>query len=379
VRPDRDDGLDRAMRRALQDSGTDCPDVNDLAAYAERTLSAPQRRGVEGHLSRCARCRETLLLMEKGTAPVLQETKKGGGPLYWLVGAAAAGLATVLWIAQPDRKPPTAGATAPQTAQKFEPAAPPTVPQEAPGSFADKVVEPPATKAIPESTARERNRAADAVMKRSRDERKQEESARKPSEAERAAALPAPTAASPPSAAAPVPELPPAAAPAPAPAPETMTQASARAKVAHKEAERQGIARQDRRMRSAPDNIVASSAPPATADKSAAADASPAIAWRVWTSGKVERSTDGGATWSQEPAVDAPGARAIHAPSPDVCWIVGDGGLILRYERTRGWMRLSPPTQAGFVAVRAIDAMQATITTGDGRRFTTADGGTTWK
>ena len=93
----------------------------------------------------------------------------------------------------------------------------------------------------------------------------------------------------------------------------------------------------------------------------------------------VERSADGGATWTREPGVDAPAARAILAPSRDVCWIVGDSGLILRFETGRGWTRLSPPAQIGFIAVEASDAVRATIAAADGRRFTTTDGGQTWK
>lgn len=120
------------------------------------------------------------------------------------------------------------------------------------------------------------------------------------------------------------------------------------------------------------------SGPPADAHAQAAS-AIPAITWRVWASGIVERSADGGATWTREPGVDAPAARAIHAPSRDVCWIVGDRGLILRFETGRGWTRLSPPAQVGFTAVEAADALRATITAADGRRFTTIDGGATWK
>jgi Putative zinc-finger len=379
VRPDRDDGLGSAMRRALQDSGTDCPDVNVLAAYAERTLSATERRGVERHLSRCARCRETLILTsraaatEKETATFLQEAKKGSSPLYWLAGAVAAGLAIALWIAQPGREAPTrAPDVASQIAQAERPAPPPRLEPAPvrPQQEAKDTAAPPATR---ERGARERNRAADATMKRSRDERKLEQSAGQPSVAERVVVAPpaaaAPTTAAPP----PPPALP---APAPAAPPESTAQASARAKRAEKEAERQVFAGQDRRYGEARESVVVSW-PPST-DRLAAMEAPPAIAWRVWTSGRVERSTDGGVTWSREP-IEAPAARAISAPSRDVCWIVGEAGLILRYEAARGWTRLSPPLQAGFVAVQARDAMQATITAGDGRRFTTADGGQTWK
>ena len=43
---------------------------------------------------------------------------------------------------------------------------------------------------------------------------------------------------------------------------------------------------------------------------------------------------------------------------PDVCWIVGDAGLVLRYH-AGVWQRLEPPADAPLVAVTALDALRA--------------------
>jgi hypothetical protein len=107
------------------------------------------------------------------------------------------------------------------------------------------------------------------------------------------------------------------------------------------------------------------------------ADAPGGARWRIGAAGSVQRSGDGGAVWNEEP-VKAPGARALAAPAPDVCWIVGDAGLVLRYQ-AGVWQRLKPPVDAAIVAVTAIDALRATVTLADGRSLSTEDGGATWK
>jgi photosystem II stability/assembly factor-like uncharacterized protein len=42
------------------------------------------------------------------------------------------------------------------------------------------------------------------------------------------------------------------------------------------------------------------------------------------------------------------------------------------------WQARSFPETADLVAVQAADARTATVTTSDGRRFSTTDGGATW-
>ena len=105
----------------------------------------------------------------------------------------------------------------------------------------------------------------------------------------------------------------------------------------------------------------------------------PAVLWRFAGSGFVERSTDGGATWQGEEPSAGGQLVAGAAPSANVCWIVGRDGLILLTKDAKSWKKIPPPVETDFVAVSAESAPSATITTADGRKFATKDGGKKWK
>ncbi len=386
MRPDRDDPLAPAIRRTLQGSRTDCPEAETIAAYAERSLADAERRGVELHLSTCARCRETLLLMSRAAErPTRQlfSPVPAAFPLYrwpWLAGAAAAGLAVVVWLALPPSavRTPESDRLA-QVTSSADKEKPPVEPEQSAANKAPVASDQASAKAQPAPpgpvapaapTPQDRQAFDEKEKKRGLDDRRTD---RKLEETgERRARVEAPAAA--PQALPPVAPLPPpaaaesvgaVAAPAP-PAPARKPDSSDR-----DTASPQLMARTQQN-----NEYLTASGPPADAR---AASAISAVTWRVSPSGIVERSADGGATWTRERGVDAPAARAIHAPSRDVCWIVGDRGLILRFDTGRGWTRLSPPAQVGFMAVEAPDALRATITAADGRRFTTTDGGQTWR
>jgi photosystem II stability/assembly factor-like uncharacterized protein len=68
------------------------------------------------------------------------------------------------------------------------------------------------------------------------------------------------------------------------------------------------------------------------------------------------------------------------APSASVCWLVGRAGVVLRTTDGRTWRRVPFPEMTDLSAVRAIDAdgNVASVSTADGRTFSTTDGGATW-
>jgi photosystem II stability/assembly factor-like uncharacterized protein len=68
------------------------------------------------------------------------------------------------------------------------------------------------------------------------------------------------------------------------------------------------------------------------------------------------------------------------SPSPDVCWLVGRSGTVLRTsDGGQQWGRVTFLGSFDLQAVTATDASIAEVTTSDGRRFRTVDAGNTWR
>lgn len=103
------------------------------------------------------------------------------------------------------------------------------------------------------------------------------------------------------------------------------------------------------------------------------------VQYRIAGGGAVERSQDGGATWQGQVLNSDARILAGAAPSENVCWLVGRAGTILLTTDGIKWNNISPPTGSDLVGIVATDGSTATVTTADGRRYSTVDGGTTWK
>jgi hypothetical protein len=100
--------------------------------------------------------------------------------------------------------------------------------------------------------------------------------------------------------------------------------------------------------------------------------------WRI-AGTTVERSIDGGSTWSVvATGVDADWT-ALSSPSPAVCWVVGRRGFVLRTADGQNFSRIAFPEITDLSAVQAADAQSATVTAIDGRVFITTDGGVKWQ
>jgi hypothetical protein len=107
--------------------------------------------------------------------------------------------------------------------------------------------------------------------------------------------------------------------------------------------------------------------------------ATPSVAtarWRIATR-RLEHSSNGGATWSDvtiEPTVTLTGGAA---PSPDVCWLIGRGGIVLVTGDAEHFTRLDVPDPVDLVSIQ-VEPTKVTVTAADGTTFVTTDGGRTW-
>jgi hypothetical protein len=102
--------------------------------------------------------------------------------------------------------------------------------------------------------------------------------------------------------------------------------------------------------------------------------------WRVGPAGRIEQSTDAGATWKLQSSGVAAGLSSGSAPSDAVCWVTGAAGTILLTIDGGGhWTKLVSPLASNIGGILAVDALQATIWDAThGNTFVTSDGGLTW-
>ena len=329
--PDRDQSIDRLLRRSLGGRAgtvaTDrCLGAEVLAAWVDGALPAADRSAAEAHASSCARCQAMVATLVRLSPP--PELPAQWWRRRWfvagLVPLTAGAAAIAIWIASPreavrvlpaaeqvavqppSAAPPEADRRAGQPAE----ASPPPAREERP-SLADRFDKPAARQQrAPAPPPAGRQDANDA---RRRDE-------------QTTATF---SAASPP--AAPSPRL-----------NETVD-------VSSREAGLVEIASPDTPVR-----------------------------WRIGASGMVQRSSDAGANWDRLPTGATEQLTAAASPSPTVCWVVGRAGTVLLSTDGRRFRRTAFPERADLAAVQATDGRVATVTTADGRTFRTADGGQTW-
>jgi hypothetical protein len=104
----------------------------------------------------------------------------------------------------------------------------------------------------------------------------------------------------------------------------------------------------------------------------------PKILWMIASPGLIEKSENGGTIWKPEYVETRALLLAGAAPTVKICWVVGANGTILRTTNGAHWKTIRPPADADFVRVEAEDALLATVTAIDGRKFSTSDGGKSW-
>lgn len=350
------EGLLRQRREAPAAPAESCPDAETLATWLDGGLDATAAAALESHASTCARCRATMATLVESldetpaAAPDSEaiapgETPRSAsaptGPRRWLLPLTAAAAATLVWMLAPERETTMVGEIESTQARAEAPAAEAVPPPVAVEPVAPAAPAPPAASATASAKATE-PAAVEAARPPARDQagptvsedRSAEARAGRARSAELAA--PAPAAPASPAAAAP---------PAPAVA-ETLVV-------------------QERRA----ENAFAAST---------VRSGDPTSPWRLAGPRLVERSVDGGVTWTRVETGAGDDLTAGAAPSADVCWLVGRNGLVLRTTDGRTWQPAARPTAGDLVSVDADDALRATVRTAGGSAFRTMDGGATW-
>jgi hypothetical protein len=437
---DSERALARLLADALRQpagaqSDSACPDAELLAAYAEQGLDAAETAHWESHFSECARCQKILAVLTVSEEPLTDaEVERFGRKLAtlelktpsqaqggsikkaasferprtawrWLAPAAGIAAAAALWFAlRPAPRPYSAANTAEKTAT--EPAPPPDDSLEAKANV-------PAPPAATEREAEQRQLAAPNVAREFKKESSQEQKTKpvpappapeaNPAEAaaevqpilqaqNQAAEVPTRAKQSEDAAAAAAapPAEPSAASPsAPAASTDAATRTVARtpAAVPPPSAAANGETPQ---AKTAPNRTVqlfaarqAVGGVPAAGSLGRTLNISAPSGnamWRFGAGGQIEHSNDRGKSWQPQASSVTGELLAGSAPSDLVAWVVGRAGVILRTTDGERWQRVgSPAATTDWTAIEATDALNATITSSDRRRFVTDDAGQTWK
>lgn len=316
----RDSIVEEALKHELRamntPAGPACVDSETLAAWQDNGLDAPAMASVEAHLSSCARCQALVALAMKA-APTTPATESRSGFTWWKWAAplAAGAAAVTLWMIVPEQQDITMAPAQPSVVAPAD-AVPPQERQ--PASAAPAVTaQPSAPPVTRENRAPVRDSAAQEKQQRPA---AAAETVAPPTIAETTAALP------------------------PAPAPAPAMQRSARF--------------------AAP--IVEVVSPVATQR------------WRA-SAGGIERSQDDGATWTLVRPPQGESITGGTAPSPTVCWLFGQAGMVLLTTDGTTFTRVDVPDTSDVVAITAVDGQSATATMSSGRTFRTSDGGRSWQ
>jgi hypothetical protein len=421
---ERDDAMAGLLKRSLAGDaggGNDCPGPDILAAYFERSLDADETARIELHLSECVHCREQLAALDRAegaaAVPAAHAPRRAPRASWiwdwrWLAPVAAVLVLAAVWatrrpaltrIAEQPTQAPAAVATSQpaqqakqQVPSRLTAPAPNAVPAANSGAASSKTrVNPASTENSPiENLVAPKSIEGLPLSGRNFTELKklpQTTPAANNDSTDQAANSPSPAGASESvtvESAAPTvsgPAIPPSAARAPtAPAPQPniggfsagVGSGPVSAKTQSSNAKEAPALMSGYRARS--EIVTATQAGELSAAHIIPTPDSKTL-WRIAGGGFIERSEDGGATWNGTLPKQNAYYVAGSAPSAKVCWLVGDDGIILLTPDASNWQAIPPPVRADFVAVNARNASSATVTTADGRKFTTTNRGKTWK
>lgn len=349
-------------------------DPETLAAWSDGGLPSGERRAVESHLADCPQCRAMAAAFGRTLETTADIAPAVAAPIAiaakWILPFAAAILITagVAWKYWPRAEEPVQMAATPAPA-------PPVVP----------TVPPP----IPEPVVTSESRTASAPVK-GRTPREPKPKARDVIEGIPTLDPPRPAAAPPPQAVT-APPPPPAAMPPPPPQIVPPTGGVAQAAASGRSmdlmrTEAVTVAASPWRVIEVFAQSNARLANTATGGGAGRGGgtrvtrASAPMRWRANAPNSIERSTDDGETWTPMVIVGPTGTlTAGHSPGVNVCWFVGKAGVVFLSQAGGPFVRVTSPESVDLVSVVAVDHLQATVFTVDGRSFMTTDGGQTWR
>ena len=431
--------LEPVMRNVLRQSAVGslsaCPDAETLAAWADGALRADEAAAFETHAADCAQCRAMMAAFIRTDVPAATavtadspEAVESGLPpvpfwrrwkLQWLVPIAATATAIALYVGTPEPempRPASSGPTAaPATpasegttdafARRAEQAPPRTAPPAA-------AVAPPTDRLLAESSA-EPPPMGMPIERRSNERARTSPSGNGPSPAtkpERADKVATNTASA--DAASPVTgsiqgglaNTAPSAAvavPAPVPVPEPTTSAGRALSASPVPPFAAGAAPSLPTAPPPPAPVTA--APDVTRRSATAAEANRVVQpvreqapspeptvlnstsaldrgrWRV-AGGSLEHANESG-RWAPVALPTGVDARqlTVVSSSGQAVWLVGRQGLVLASPDGRRFVIVPAPVSADLVQVAVRGATAATVTTADGRSFSTEDGGARWQ
>jgi hypothetical protein len=370
-----DRNFERALRSAARRGHTAgvCPDAATLAAFVDRSLSSEEYATVEAHVADCTACIEHLALVTALDAPEessVPTTAVDVGALVrrwgWLVPAMTAVLVVALWVRSSDQRPADASLSSANRSSD-QPSVEPrrdVAPADRDASLSD----------ANEPQAKREGRTAGGGRKKTD-------------------TLARPTA--------------PASALADAAKPASPT-----AQAEAVQLDKLAAADDKNKERAETRGVAAAAPPPAAIVSTAAADAreeaalkvvpEPAVGGAAATarmrravrqesaatagmvlvrtaSGRIDRSTDGGRSWTNEHGGLTDQIRVTLCPTATACWLGADNGAVLVRAADGQWVRrVVPPPAAAVQRIIALDNQHATVELADGRRYMTTDGGITW-
>ena len=394
---DRDASTDRLLRRALQaeagaQATAECVDAETLAAWMDGSLPNEALARIESHASGCTRCQAMVASMARTAPDTAARPWWQTLTARWMVPVAAAATALVIWVVvdlgrtAPSAVPVSTAAAdraalpaAPEPVVTPGPVAapvPPPEPSAADMALAKRALDGAKASSLEKAPNRAEKPSADVLADARREKTIDAIAPKADALGQTAASAGRPAFMSTPPPAAPAP---PTAAPPPPAAANAAAAPAGGLSPVKPMAETVSVAREAPALR-------------AGIGGADVVSPEPAYRWRLVAPATIQRSTDGGVTWTAQSA-RAPALGLLErtagsqpalvftagsAPARDICWIVGRGGTVLLSTDGTSWQRRPFPEPVNLTAIRATDAKTAVVTTEDGRQFSTADGGATW-